>query len=98
MYGVNFLAGGPSRTIVDERGVSHHFEDHPRLGPVILNNAGDPKAKEPGPRASFWRVHAWWLEQGKKVDSNGACVWAKPAEVPLLLKHIRGNHFVVEHK
>jgi hypothetical protein len=90
---IHISMGGPDRKIRDEDGVQFTFEAHPQFGPIVLNRRGDPLEKQPGARASFWRVWLWWSEQGKAIDAEGFCVWAKPPEPKLI--HLGGRHYKV---
>lgn len=88
---IHISMGGPDRKIRDQAGKGFTFEDHPRFGPFVLNKRGDPKPKQPGQRASFWRVYAWWCEQGKTIDADGFCVWIEPPKPKLI--HLGGRHY-----
>lgn len=90
---IHISTGGPDRKIKDQDGKVIVFEDHPRFGPAVLNKQGDPADKQPGVRASFWRVYVWWSEQGKKIDADGFCEWTEPP--PLKLEHMGGRHYRV---
>jgi hypothetical protein len=91
MHGVHIMKGGPDRKIRDEAGTEFTFEDHPMFGPSVLDRHGMPKARQPGERASFWRVYQWWCDQGRPVDSDGLCAWKAPT--PPKMIHIGGNHY-----
>lgn len=84
----------PDRKIRDQVGVQFTFEDHPQFGPFVLDKRGDPKSKQPGERASFWKVYQWWAEQGKTVGDDGFCVWKEPAPT-YRIEHIVGRHYII---
>lgn len=90
---IHISMGGPDRAIVDEAGKRHKFEMHPYCGPVLLTATGDVAARQPGEKASFWRVTTWWAQQGQRIDAAGLCVWEKPHEPKLL--HLGGRHYKV---
>lgn len=90
----NLLVGGPDRMIKDESGDIIKFEEHPYCGPVALNKKGDPLENQPGGKASFWRVHHWWVDQGKKIDAEGFCVWEKPKPTHKKV-HMGGRHWML---
>jgi hypothetical protein len=55
------------------------FEDSDRFGPLLLDKIGNPLEKQPSERSSFWRPYHIWLNQGRKVESDGkTCVWQQP--------------------
>ena len=62
--------GGPDRFIVDARGKKWTFEDHPRLGPVVLKRAGGAEAVQPGEGSAFWLAEAMWRQQGKRIGGH----------------------------
>ena len=88
---IHISMGGPDRKIVDEAGKEIAFEDHPRFGPMTIDKRGDIHHNQPGERASFWRVYAWWCEQGKIIDAAGLCTWVKPPEQKMV--HLGGRHW-----
>ncbi len=66
---------GPSFVIRDESGQAHWFKFHFKDGPTAINVDGSMKSKQPGPEDSFWRVVILWNMQGRRVDTNGFCIW-----------------------
>ena len=86
--------GGPDRRIVDATGKAWTFEDHPRLGPVVLNKRGDVAKQQPGSRSAFWPAWQAWKEQGKRVQADGlSCMWEAPAAPELV--HLGGRNFAL---
>lgn len=86
--------GGPDRRIVDAAGKAWTFEDHPRLGPVVLNSNGQEMANQPRERSAFWPAWQAWKDQGKRVHADGLnCIWEKPVEPAM--RHLGGCHFVL---
>lgn len=90
---IHIAMGGPDRTIIDENGKRIRFEMHPRFGPILLTSSGDVAKRQPGWKASFWRVISWWSQQGEKLDAAGLCIWSKPPEPKL--QHLGGRHYKV---
>lgn len=84
--------GGPDRKIRDQHGKEYTFEDHRQFGPLVLGKNGEVLDDQPGERASFWRAHRWWIEQGENVDVDGFCVWAEPAPTHKV-EHIAGSNY-----
>lgn len=84
---VCILMGGPDYTLDGIR-----FEWHPRCGPVVLDNDGDPKNTQPGARHPFWLAVGWWREQGMRVTESGECIYDVPPEPRVV--HLVGRHYV----
>lgn len=75
---LHISVGGPTRQIVDGKGKSWHFEDHPKLGPATTNRRGDIQATQPLESSSFWTAVTHWYQQGKHISTTGLCVWTTP--------------------
>lgn len=86
--------GGPTRQIIDGKGRSWHFEDHPYCGPAVTGRKGNIKDKQPPESSPFWDAVSWWCQQGKQVGPTGLCVWAKPRGVKLV--HLGGKNYAEE--
>ncbi|RQO57983.1 hypothetical protein DBR47_14420 [Paucibacter sp. KBW04] len=50
-------------TITDARGRTWRFEQHRMFGPLILRADGEPAARQPGSRSTFWAAWEQWREQ-----------------------------------
>lgn len=89
------LLGGPDRLILDAKGKTWLFEDHPYCGPVVLTKTGAPKEPQPPDRSPLWAATNLWYAQGKRIEDRGAegiwCVWDKPK--PQKLRHLGWIHY-----
>lgn len=85
--------GGPDRKIIDAQGKTWIFEDHPRIGPIVLKTeGGDPDPRQPGERSPFWKAWNAWKDQGKRLAGD-VCVW--DAVSPCVVEHMGGRHYRV---
>ncbi len=85
--GAIVCCGGPVKKIVAGSRL-WHFEMHPFCGPMPIHKKtgnGVEGTKE------FWQAVTWWAEQGERVDPSGACLYQRPAPVPLY-RLSRGNY------
>lgn len=87
------LASDPCNYLIEVGGKRLHFEMHRWCGPAMLNAAGDPADKQPGPRHEFWTAVTLWNQQGRRVDAEGLCIWEKPGEPELV--HLGGRNYAV---
>jgi uncharacterized protein RhaS with RHS repeats len=58
-----FSLGGRVHTVTDPAGRAWTFEDHPRLGPIILRKDGNPMARQPGDHSTFWAALQGWSDR-----------------------------------
>ena len=64
---------------ITKDGKSWTFEDSDRFGPHILKKTGDISDRQPGESSPFWRAHSLWVNQGRRLENDGAsCVWHEP--------------------
>lgn len=86
--------GGPMRQIVDGKGKSWHFEDHPQFGPATTNRRGDIQATQPPELSPFWTAVTHWSQQGKHISTTGLCVWTTPPKQKTVC--IGGSNYALE--
>ena len=92
--GVHISFGGPDRIITDSAGRTRRFEDHPHLGPIVLNQRGDEHRAQPGSRSAFWPAWQAWMDQGKRLEADGlTCIWDKPEKQELV--HLGGRNYEI---
>lgn len=72
----HICVGGPQR-VISVNGTIHHFEMHPRFGPINTNANGDV-IKPLGARHAFWYAVTQWSQQGERIE-GGLCAWDHPA-------------------
>lgn len=91
---VHILQGGPTQRIKDQKDRIWNFEMHPICGPSVVDpNTEMPWDKQPSEKSPFWpAVHAW-IDQGKRVDAHGLCIWT-PVEEPELV-HLGGRNYAL---
>jgi len=65
--GVSISLAGPEHVITDSRGRTWRFEDHHYCGPIVLRNDGEPKARQPGSRSTFWPAYEAWSKARKEA-------------------------------
>ena len=93
MQTICMLFGGPDRRIVDGKGKTWRFEDHPYCGPSVVDMHGDPKDEQPPEGSPFWDAVTHWAQQGKRLANGNWCVWDKPT--PQKLRHIGGMYYML---
>lgn len=95
MKALHISMGGPDRKIIDRDGRRWLFEDHPRLGPIVLNGRGDEERVQPGSRSAFWPAWTAWKDQGKRLQADDiTCLWdAPPPPEPLV--HLGGRNYAL---
>jgi hypothetical protein len=84
------LVGGKDHVIVVD-GERYPFEDHPQLGPCPLTKRGAERRL--GPRHRFWLAATLWIEQGRRLDASGVCVWDPPPNPFAGMVHLGGRHW-----
>lgn len=73
------------------RGERIHFEVHYYSGPTPITKRGDVLSL--GPRHPFWAAASLWMRQGKRIGSDGVCIW-EPAPDPMAnATHLWGRHY-----
>ena len=68
----------PVLTLTDHAGQVWRFDWHRYLGPTFLRRDGEPRKKYPGMRCPMWRAFDAWMDQGRRVDADGNCIWVEP--------------------
>ena len=80
----------PATYRIDVAGRIFLFDFSDMFGPLVVGRRGQ-EVKQPGARDPFWRAITLWRWQGKRVGSDGLCIWEEP---PLeKLRHIGGRHW-----
>ncbi|WP_454909791.1 hypothetical protein [Variovorax gossypii] len=87
------LAGGQDHRIIDAAKAEWVFEMHPTCGPAVLDRHGAVADRQPGSRSPFWRAVTLWAMQGRRVDTDGRCIWDEPP--PIRVAHVAGRQHVV---
>lgn len=81
---------GGSMHKISVNGKIYHFEMHPYCGPNILNKrTGSSVKNQPD---AFLVAASLWAQQGKRIDSDGICIWMREPEE--ILRHL-GNHYEI---
>lgn len=91
---IHISVGGPKRMIIDGKGKSWHFEDHPKFGLAVTDRNGDIKDNQPPKSSPFWTAVTHWYQQGKHISTAGVCVWATPPEPKVIC--VGGKNYVFE--
>ena len=72
------IAIGNTPFLLRDRGKEWLVEWHYYFGPSRLNKkTEEPLRNQPGENHRFWKVAAWWKEQGGVVV-DGVGVWVEP--------------------
>lgn len=87
------LLGGSDHRITDAAKAEWTFEMHPTCGPATLDRHGAIAERQPGPRSPFWRAVTLWAMQGRRVDTDGRCIWDEPPTIRVV--HVAGRQHVV---
>ena len=76
-------------------GKAYRFEDSDRFGPALVKKNGDLRDNPCPPENSpFWRAHAIWRRQGRRLADDGVtCIWDEPK--PQIIQHLGGKHFLI---
>jgi hypothetical protein len=90
-FAIDAWGAGPFKITVGKS--TYRFEDSDMFGPVLIDKDGEPKDEQPGQRSPFWRAHALWRHQGRKVDGE-TCLWHEPR--PTLVQRIGRIAVVIE--
>jgi hypothetical protein len=53
-------------TVTDAAGRTWSFEAHRIFGPLVLRKDGEPAARQPGSRSSFWPAFMAWNDAQPK--------------------------------
>lgn len=91
---IHISVGGPTRQILDGKGRSWHFEDHPHCGPVVSDRKGNIKDAQPPESSPFWTAVTHWYQQGKHISTTGLCVWTTPPKPKVVC--IGGRNYALE--
>lgn len=65
--------GGATRKI-RVRGATYYFEWHHYFGPSLMTKGGRQRKALPE-HHPWWSAVCWWHAQGKRIDSDGFCIW-----------------------
>lgn len=76
MIVICMLFGGPTRYI-HVRSKVVIFEDHPRIGPVLVGKGGDPLVNQPLDTSPFWPAYEAWAIGGKVTETVNDKTWCK---------------------
>lgn len=58
------------------------FEWHSYLGPTFLRKDGEPRARYPGEKNPMWEAFNAWMDQGRRIDADGCCIWREESDAP----------------
>lgn len=61
------------------------------MNAAVVGKRGDILDKQPGERARFWKSAGHWRDQGKRVTSEGVCIYETPP-APVFVR-LAGRHF-----
>lgn len=61
--GSRLKLGSRDHVVADAHGKVWRFEMHPYCGPIVLRRDGEPSARQPGERSSFWPAFEAWQER-----------------------------------
>jgi hypothetical protein len=91
--GVLIDAWGTGPFVMYAGGKKFMFEDSQMFGPALIKSDGALRDNPyPPERSPFWKAHACWRRQGRRVDGI-TCVWDEPK--PMIIQHRGGQHWDV---
>lgn len=88
---IHISRGGPIHTI-QVNGKRHTFEMHPYCGPIAIGKRGNGLLHQ---AKDFLEAASHWAQQGRRVGSDGLCIWEHPAYEELITRPIGKRSAVV---
>jgi hypothetical protein len=72
---ISIVCGPDAQYTIEVRGERIVFDWHGYMGPIPLGKRGNPVELR---GHYFWTAVSYWAQQGKRIDSNGVCMWEEP--------------------